>query len=218
VALFATAGLYQGWRLVVKAFGTVPSFDVHYYLENHWLPWGTLGLWCLLVLLLLLEFGPMLAVVVWGWRENDLGWGRWGPWLYGGCVLSLMAFAYDVPRFACYAFLPLVLASIPLLARPRGRAVYATLLLLSVGSYSGLHLRLGQDGGWVFDLARRLIRDHGVLTEHTKFFTEALPAAWPWALLVAGLAVAIVVAGRWLSRYLGATSGSAPRTTTNASP
>ncbi|MBL8729151.1 MAG: hypothetical protein JNM25_12010 [Planctomycetes bacterium] len=217
-ALALCAGLYQVWRMVVKSYGAAPSFDVHYYLENHWLPWGTLGLWLLLVLLLLIEFGPMLVVVVWGWRENGFGWGRWGPWLYGGCVLSLMGFAYDVPRFACYAFLPLVLASIPMLARPRGRAVYAMLLGFSGVSYFALHLRMGQDGGWVFDLTRRLIQENGVLEAHWKFFTEALPRAWPWALLVSGLAGAVVVAGRRLGRYLAVSAAIVPRTTQNASP
>lgn len=218
VALVAAAGLYQVWRTVVKAFGSVPSFDVYYYLDHHWLPWGTLGLWLLLVLMLLVEFGPLLAVVAWGFGETRFGWGTLGPWLYGGCVLSLMAFAYDVPRFACYTFLPLVLASIPFLQRPRGRTVYAVLLLLSVVTVFGTHLRLGQDGGWVFERARQLIRSHGVLEEHRRFFTDALPAAWPWALLVAALAFVVLAAGTWLRRYLGPTTGSVPRTTQNASP
>ncbi len=217
-ALFVVVGVYQVWRTVVKSVGAVQGYDVAYYLHNHWLPWGTLGLWLLLGMMLVIEFGPILAVVVWGWREDHFGWGRFGPCLYAGCVLSLMAFAYDVQRFASYAFLPLVLASIPFLQWPRGRRVYITLLVLGVGSYLAFHWAPGQAGGWVFDRVSGMMLFHGVPFVHVKFFTEVLPRVWLSALGFAVAVAAIVVAGIRLQCYLAAGAGSVPRTTQNASP
>ena len=201
-ALAATAGLYWGWLQVVRAVGTVQGYGAGHYLENHWLVWGTLALWTLWLLLLLCEFGPLLAIVVWGARTDLWLGGRTGNVIYAACVLGMMAFAYDVQRFACYAFLPLVLASLRWLLSGGSRAVYATLLVIGIGSYAALHKIPGQAGGWPYERAWHwalVFETHAPGTRH-RFFTEVLPHLWPEALAFAAFAAAIVATGLVLRR------------------
>ena len=199
-SLAAVVALYQLWRMLVRSIGHVQGYDVQYYLTNHWLPWGTPGLWLLWAMMLVVEFGPILAVVVWAWRTDRLSMGPAGPWLLLAGVLSLMVFAYDVQRFASYAFLPLVLGSVPLLALPGGRAVYAGLWGAGICSYLGLHWAKGQAGGWVFDRVSGLMLEQGVPFDHARFFTAVLPLVWPAALGFAAAAAAIFAFGFWLAR------------------
>ena len=204
LSLAVVVALYQCWRTVVKHVMTIKGspvqYDVQYYLDRHWLPWGTPGLWLLWVMLLLVEFGPLLAVVVWGWRTNRLDMGRWGPWLYVACTLSLMFFAFDVQRFASYAFLPLVLGSLRFLETPRARGIYMVLIGVGVGIYKWMHLAKGLAGGWVYLRAANVMAEEGVIGDHSRFFTAFLPRVWWQALCVAAAAAAVVAAGLWLAR------------------
>src|SRR5262249_39554883 len=63
--LGVVAGIYKGWRLFVAAHALVPTRDANAYFATMYLPWGTLALWVALLLLWLVEFGPLLAVVAW---------------------------------------------------------------------------------------------------------------------------------------------------------
>jgi len=226
VALFATGGAYAAWLAVVKVFGQSQGLGVLYYLQENWLVLGTLGLWCVWGLLLLCEFGPLLAVVVWGWRTDRLGMGgRHGPLVYALCVLSTMAFAYDVQRFSCFAFLPLVLGAIAFLDAPRRRVIFVVLLLASLGSYAWFHLippegvdalaSQAKAGGWPYDRVWHYVLEFGSHAPGTRgrFFTHVIPHLWLETLLFTAFAAAIVGLGLWLAR-----DQREPRTMRNASP
>ena len=203
LSLAVVVALYQGWRTVVKSVGAVTGYDVSYYLYHHWLPWGTPGLWLLWVMLLLVEFGPLLAIVVWAWRTDRLGAGesgRWGPWLYLLCTLSLMFFAFDVQRFASYAFLPLVLASLRFLEIRRARGIFMVLLGVGVGIYQWMHMAKGLAGGWLYLRAANVMAEEGVLGDHSRFFTAFLPRVWWQALCVVAAASIVVAVGLGLAR------------------
>jgi hypothetical protein len=227
-SLAAVVAIYQGWRLFVKGVGKVQGYDVAYYLHNHWLPWGTPGLWLLWIMLLLVEFGPLLAVIGWAWRTDRLGVvpgrsGRWGPWLYLACTLSLMVFAYDVHRFASYAFLPLVLGSLRFLELPSSRPVYVVLLGATVVSYVAMHW-VPLAGGWVYHFASdRLLHALHVdgVADYSRFFTVFLPGVW-WqascfAVAAAGIAALSVGLARRFPQPEGGAAG-ALRTNRSASP
>jgi len=214
--LVATGAAYAGWSTFVRTFGAGQSFDIAYYVQENWLVLGTLALWVLFALLLVCEFGPLLAIVAWGFRQDLALGGRAGTWIYAACVLGMMAFAYDVQRFACHAFLPLVLASLRWLTTGRSRALYATLLALGMGTYVAFHWIPWQAGGWPYERAW-----HYVLTleahapgTRQRFFTVVLPHLWIATLLFTAFAAAIVGFGLWLRRD----QDLEPRTMRNASP
>src|SRR5262249_26678874 len=98
-ALGVAAGVYEALRLVVawrlSVAAPPPVRDANAYFATMYLPWGTLALWVALLLLWLVEFGPLLAVVAWAMRAGLQGHGRFGPALYFGGLLSTMAFAHD---------------------------------------------------------------------------------------------------------------------------
>ncbi|MEO6597648.1 MAG: hypothetical protein ABIP94_23130 [Planctomycetota bacterium] len=226
LAMVGVAFVYLGWSQVVKAWGSGQSYDAAYYFANNFLPWGTLGLWALLALMLLLEFGPLLAVIVWAWRTDRLQIGRWGPWLYTAGVLVMMVLAYDVMRFASFAFLPLVLGAVALLQQRAGRAVFAALMAAGIGSYMWLHRVPGEVGGQVFSHVTGTMLELGVLFDHTKFVTALLPRLWFGALVMAAAAAAVVAVGLCMARRFPKVAdathpqpvGSEPRTSWNASP
>lgn len=206
-ALAGVGGAYWAWLQVVKALGSVGGFGAGHYLANHWLVWGTLGLWLLWLMLLLIEFGPLLLVVVW-----DFGRDRQASWTYLACVAAMMAFAYDVQRFACYAFLPLVLASLRWFEAGGSRVSYAGLLALGVGSYVAFHWIPGQAGGWPYERAWHYVLEfesHADGTRH-RFFTRVVPHLWLETLaFAAGWAVLVGVGLRLRRRYPSTTIRSA---------
>lgn len=220
-ALLVTGFVYWLWLQIVKSVGSGPTFSPWYYVTENWLVLGTLGLWLLWAMLLVIEFGPLLAIVVRGVRTDRLGMGRWGVWFYTACVLSTMAFAYDVQRFACHAFLPLVLGSLAFLAANGAvRAVYTGLLVLGVGAYAALHWIPGQAGGWPFDRAWSLVLEFGTHAPGTRhrFFTHVIPHAWPAVLAFTAAAAAIVATGLWLARRFPGGPQDGRRTNRSASP
>lgn len=206
-ALAAVGGTYWAWLQVVKACGSVGGFGAGHYLANHWLVWGTLGLWTLWAMLLLVEFGPLLAIVV-----RDFHHDRVLSWTYCACVLSTMAFAYDVQRFACHAFLPLVLGSLRFFGAGGSRAVYAALVASGIGTYVVFHWIPGQAGGWPYERAWHYVLGfdtHAPGTRH-RFFTQVVPHLWFETACFALGWVAVFVLGRWLRRrYPESTSRNA---------
>lgn len=226
LALVGVGAIYAAWSKIVRTFGSGQAFDIAYYVQENWLVLGTLALWVLWALLLLVEFGPLLAIVAWGWRQDMGLGGRTGTWIYAACVLGTMVFAYDVQRFACYAFLPLVLASRRWFAAGGSRALYATLLALGVGCYAAFHWFPGQAGGWPYERAWHYVAEfetHAKDTRH-RFFTVLLPHLWRETLAFGGMAIAIVAFGRLCARrWPGGTADQAVApggdiTTRNASP
>jgi hypothetical protein len=192
LALGAVAGVYALWRAFAFAHATVPVRGSGAY--GYW-PWGTVALWCGLLLLWLAEFGPLLLVIAWAVRAREQGHGRFGPLLYFGGILATMAFAHDFQRFHGFLFLPLVLASLSFLARPRARGVYAVLLIATAVCYGVLHPRppgiVPVPGGRLLEyLSDVLLRtgayDAYARQEYARMFALAAAALWP--LLLGGAA------------------------------
>ena len=232
LGLGIVVAVYAAWRLVVKAGATGVAYDsVYYWKNNFWVPWGMPALWALWAFVLLVEFGPLLAIVVWAWRRGELGMGRWGPWLYLAGILPLMLLAYDVMRFAALAFLPLVLGSVALVRTARGRSVLVVLLVASIASYAWLHPVPEQQGGAEFTrisgevlslLPGRVEKDQPMSLPNAASFTwELLLRTWPIALAAAVAAALVAAVGLWLSRSVPRVqlpAGHEPRTSRNPSP
>lgn len=231
--LAGVGAVFAGWLAVVRSAGTGANYGIAYYLANNfWVPWGLPGVWALLVLEVVVEFGPLLAVVVWGWNAASGRADRWGNWLLLGCMALLPLVAYDVMRFASFLFVPLVVSAVAMLRRPRGRAVFAGLVAAAVACYRWTHPNPSEEGGRAHrHLSGQILGRFRSDLEHgdKPLGTPANAFGYGRDLLrdnlgiaagtVLGLAAAIAV-GLWLRRYLGpgATAGSEPRTTQNASP
>jgi hypothetical protein len=157
-ALAAALAAYAGWRWLVAALATDdpgrPGYGLRYYFEqNFWVPWAMPAMWLLWALVVVAEFGPLLALVVAGWRRGELApamGGRAGPWLYLACMASLMLLAYDVMRFAAFWMVPLVLAGVACARTARGRLVLAAFVAAAVPIYRWQHPNPAEAGGRVF--------------------------------------------------------------------
>ncbi|MBX3461827.1 MAG: hypothetical protein KF830_01535 [Planctomycetes bacterium] len=215
--LAGSAALFAGWLGLVRTWGTGASYGIAYYLEhNFWVPWGLPGMWALLGLEVLVEFGPLLVVVVWAWRADRLAMGRWGPWLLAGCLLLLPLVAYDVMRFAAFGFVPLVLGSIALLRERRGRPVVAVLLVAAVGCYRWTHPNPTEEGGRAFrHLSGQILGrfrsdlEQGVRPLATPgnaagYYRDLVAANLGLVLGAVVAAGAIAAAAAWLGRHLRA--------------
>lgn len=230
LALGGCAALHGAWRLTVSA-----AYDASYYASNNfWVPWGMPALWALWLLVALAEFGPLLAVSVWSWRSRVHGLGgRLGPWLYLGCALSLMVFAYDVMRFATFLAVPVLLGGLAMLRVPHGRTAFAALLVASVATYAWQHPVASEQGGRAFTEVTAAVlpllpatladRGHRLTSGEGLDFTLALLRQQPWtwcAVLAAtlGLVALSLVLVRYVRPARDASSGgSVPRTRQNPS-
>ncbi|MBL9078831.1 MAG: hypothetical protein JNL08_15100 [Planctomycetes bacterium] len=231
--LGGTAALFAGWLAFVRACGTGASYGIAYYLaSNFWVPWGLPAVWLLLLLEVLVEFGPLLAVVVWALRAGRLEAGRVGFGLLAGCIALLPLVAYDVMRFAVFLFLPLVGAALALLQAPRGRLVLGALTVAAAVCYRWTHPFADEAGGRAFrhlsgQVLGRFISDRQADVQPLS--TPASGAGYLRDLVAdntgiwlgaAGAAVVVVAFGLWLARS-GAPGRGQPRgerTTQNASP
>ena len=232
LGLGGVVAVYAAWRLVVRAGATGVAYDsLYYWKHNFWVPWGMPALLALWAFVLLVEFGPLLAIVVWAWRRGELGMGRWGPWLYLAGILPMMLLAYDVMRFAALAFLPLVLGSIAFVRTVRGRSTLAVLIVSSIASYAWLHPVPGQQGGAEFTrisgeilslLPGRVEVDQPMSLSNAASFTyELLLRTWPVVRASCVATALVVAAGLWLLRsapLVQVPAGQEPRTSRNASP
>lgn len=229
LVLAGIAAIYAAWLLVVRSVGTGGNYGIAYYLANNfWVPWGLPALWAMGLLSVLVEFGPLLVVLVWGQRTGQLGMGQWGLWLLLASMLPMTLLAYDVMRFAALLFLALVPGACALVQRPRGRAVFAGLLAAAIASYVATHPHASEAGGRAYvevsghflalakqDLANGnvpMATPRAAIRFSGELFARTAPV---WIAVAIGLLV-VVAAGLWLVRYLGA--GNTPRTTQNASP
>ncbi|HEB52240.1 MAG TPA: hypothetical protein ENI87_03180 [bacterium] len=142
LCLLAVLVLYLALRAPMAS-----NYGVAYYLDkNWWVPWLLPALGALWLLLVAVEFGPLLVVLGWGWATPALG-GRWGAWLYFAGILPLMLLAYDVMRFAAFAFLPVVLGAAAMARVRRGRQVLLALVAAAAATYPWLHPVPSQQGG-----------------------------------------------------------------------
>jgi len=213
--LALTLGAYLWFRSQVTA-----SYGASYYLENaFWFPWCMPAMWALWALVVLIEFGPLLAVVAWATGRDGalaertaLG-GRWGGLLYLGGMLPLMILAYDVMRFATFVYLPFVLAAAVFARRRAGRGVLAALVVATAATYLWQHPVASEQGGRLFTdiaghilslLPTRVTPGAPMSPEHAWTFTVALWERWWWPVGAAAAAstAALFVAGRGLRRVV----------------
>ncbi len=155
-ALAVTLAAYAAWRALVHTIApddpNRPVYGFAYYLDqNFWVPWLLPLMWALWALVVVVEFGPLLAVAVAAWRRGELALGgRAGPWLYVVGMLSLMVLAYDVMRFAAFWLLPVVLGGIALVRRRHGSLVLAVLVAVACATYRWQHPVASEQGGRAF--------------------------------------------------------------------
>ena len=199
LALAVAIGVYAGFRAPIQG-----PYGVLYYIDNNiWVPWGLPLMWALWLLLVLVEFGPLLVAVAWASRDGALAQpaalgGRWGLALYIAGALPLMLLAYDVMRFAAFALLPVLLGLLALLRARNGRFVVTGLLLAQCACYLWLHPVVGEQGGEHFtEIATgNMLPRLGMLVSRTfgdaVSFTGEVVAA-TWHIWVAALCAAVVL-------------------------
>lgn len=217
LCLSVVLGVYGAFRAPLQG-----QYGLAYYLEhNFWVPWGLPSLWALWGLVVLVEFGPLLAPAVAAWRRGELATpsalgGRWGPWLYLAGLLPLMLLAYDVMRFAAFAFLPVLLGCLALLRRPGGQWLLVGLTALACPTYLLLHPVPSEQGGRHFtEVSGHILAPDMVplLLSRTPgdalaFTVELLRRTWPIAVGGCVGAALVVVAGLWLARRRVGEDGS----------
>lgn len=227
--------VHVGWRWFVSAESGGGSYGFLYYLQNNfWVPWLLPALWFLWLLVTLAEFGPLLAVLVWGARTQRRT--AVGLTLFVGSVLLLMVLGYDVMRWAAFFVVPLVKLGADLLQRPRGRAVFACLAAAAIAVHAWQHPVGSLAGGKTFThvgpamvgraaglcIERKLdVGEHLAFGDSWQVTRESFTEHWLVALVVLASTLAVFVAGFVLARYLPgpatASGGSEPRTTTKPS-
>lgn len=227
--------VHVAWRLFVSAESGGGRYGFLYYLQNNfWVPWLLPALWFLWLLVTLAEFGPLLAVLVWGARTQRriaVGLG-----LFVGCELLLMVLVYDVMRWAAFFVVPLVMFGAELLQRPRGRAVFVGLAAVAIAVHAWQHPVGSLAGGKTFTyvgpamvgraaglcIERKLGEgDHLSFDDSWQVTRESFAEHWLVALVVLASTLAVFAAGFVIARYLPGppttSGGSEPRTTTKPS-
>lgn len=141
---------YWGYRRYVAAHAAAWEYDEGYFLANCFLPFHFVWLWFLAACHLLLQFGPMLVVLVWHacreWPERE----RVGTGLVLLGMGGVFCFAYDVMRHSNLIFLPIVFASTRFLVDVRSRVVYLFLIALTIWSYREFSWQPATEDPWVF--------------------------------------------------------------------
>lgn len=204
----ATTLLYALFRSQATAGAPAPGGHqlsvAHYWqqlrmLVGPLLPW----LYVLAAVHCLIVFGPLLALPAWHARARPADRPGSGLLLVLAAIGGILLMAHDAFRFANFAFLPLLLASVRFLGTARSRAVYAVLLAGAVVSFELLHREV-LPHFWNVALQCDALRDRAALV------TCVLPRTWPILLAFASAAAALVWLGRWLHRRgIGAPAAAA---------
>ena len=210
VAFFAGVfGVYGGFRALIALAGGGAYGASYYFEHNFWVPYGLPALWALWALVVLVEFGPLLAFVGWAWRAGELTrglGGRAGPWCFWLGVLSLMVLAYDVMRFATFAVVPFVVGAIAWLDGPRRRLPFVVAILAAVVLYPWLHPVPSQEGGWHFTVAAGHVRElmprlmDRDPVESARVTWELAVRTWPIVLGAVGGFVGVLALASLLAR------------------
>jgi hypothetical protein len=210
---------YYLFRLYVAKHAASWEYDEGYFLANCFLPFHFVWIWFLAACHLLLQFGPMLTVLLWQlWQERPER-ERMGTALMLLGLGGVFCFAYDVHRHSNLIFLPIVLASTRFLVDWRSRAAYIALTLLTALNYFLFSWRPeGEDPwnfqspGWLFDwITGILVMQNGghrlILPQHRfdlsvqwDVLTTSLPLLKNEMIGFAFGALWIVAASRWLWR------------------
>ena len=210
---------YYLFRLYVSQHAASWEYDEGYFLANCFLPFNFIWLWYLAACHLMLQFGPMLTVVLWH---------AWWPRpaherMHTGLILlgmgAVFGFAYDVHRHGNLIFLPLLFASTRFLVDARSRAFYCGLIALQILCYRTYSWRPAsedpwafQSPGWMFDQitgvmvfqngGHRIIQpEHRFdLSVHWDLLTQSLPMLAREMIGFAYGALLVVALSRWFVR------------------
>lgn len=210
---------YYLFRLYVAKHAASWEYDEGYFLANCFLPFNFVWLWFLAVCHLMLQFGPLLTVVMWHawWPRPQRERMHTGLILLG--MGAVFGFAYDVHRHSNLMFLPLLFASTRFLVDAKSRACYVGLIALQVLSYRAYSWRPEsedpwefQSPGWMFDEitgvmvfkneGHRIIQpEHRFdLAVHWDLLTKSLPMLAPEMVGFAFGALLLVALSRWFVR------------------
>ncbi len=218
-AALAVLLLYYAYRRYVAGHAANWEYDEGYFLHNCFLPFHFVWLWLLAGCHLLLQFGPMLVVLLWHSYAPQPQRERANTGLVLLGIGAVFGFAYDVHRHSNLIFLPIVLASVRFLVDGRSRAVYMLLVAACVWVYREFSWRPAtedpfafQSPGWLFDNItgimvmqngghRLILPEHRFdLSVHWDLLTTSVPTlggVWAGFLWGAG---AIFGLSRWLYR------------------
>lgn len=216
-ALAVVLGLYFGYSRYVSAHAAHQSFTAGFFLDNHFLPWGTMWLLLFAVVHWISMFGPLLAVLAWHQLSPRPQHERWQLWLVLGGIAGIFGFAYDVLRHANILVVPLVIASARVLQDRRARLPFAVLIAASALSCWWLGQPVGPGGGQALKSITDLLLPCNVLQveppghlriDNANMIGCVLPQIWG-RLLLYGAALALFVgAGWWLRRRFPPTPGA----------
>lgn len=131
----AAIGLYGAFYLWVKWTAKQQAYSVDYFLQHPLFPGGTVVVWSLAIVHWVVAFGPILAVLAWHQHRSEHGRERWHLWLVLAGIVVVFCIAFDWNRHSNLIVVPLVLASLRLLATGQ-RLAFAALLLLGVVAMS----------------------------------------------------------------------------------
>lgn len=211
--------VYYLFRLYVAKHAATWEYDEGYFLANCFLPFHFVWIWFLAGCHLLLQFGPMLTLLLWhSWQERPER-ERLGTALMLLGMGGVFCFAYDVHRHSNLIFLPIVFASTRFLVDLRSRVVYLFLIALTIWSYREFSWQpatedpwVFQSPGWLFDnLTGTMVMQNGghrlIQPEHRfdlsvqyDMLTRSVPILQKEFLAMAFAALAIVALSRWLVR------------------
>ncbi|MGE3171488.1 MAG: hypothetical protein AB7O97_02605 [Planctomycetota bacterium] len=214
VAIVAVVALYWGYRQYVKAHAPNWEYNEQYFFDNMFLPISFLWLWFLASVHALLQFGPLLVIVLWHawWPRPPRD--RVHTLLVLVGIGSIFGFAYDVMRHTNMLFVPLLLASTRFLVDARSRVVFMLLIALKIWMYREFLWQEPGDpsNGWLFEwFTGVMTMDCGghviILPEyrfdvagHWELLKCALPRIWPVLFNFAWEILGIVALSRWLIR------------------
>ena len=211
--------VYYLFRLYVAKHAASWEYDEGYFLANCFLPFHFVWIWFLAACHLLLQFGPMLTVLLWhSWQarpERE----RLGTALILLGMGGVFCFAYDVHRHSNLIFLPIAFASTRFLTDLRSRVAYLFLIALQIWNYREFVWQPEsedpwdfQSPGWLFDnLTGTMVmanEGHRLILPQYRFdlsvqydlVTKSLPMLQREFVAMAFGVLAIVAVSRWLVR------------------
>jgi hypothetical protein len=128
----AALALYAAFYFWVRATAQQQAYSYDYFAKYPLFPGGTLVVSLMALTHFVVAFGPVLVVVAWHQHTSRHGRERWHLWLVLAGMGAIFCIAFDWARHGNLLLLPLVIASVPILAAGH-RAVYAGLVALGIG-------------------------------------------------------------------------------------
>jgi hypothetical protein len=124
-------GIYGAFYLWVQQHAPQQVFDAAYFANHPLFPGGSIVVWMLALVHLVVAFGPVLAVLAWHQHRRARDGERWHLWLMALSAFVIFCIAFDWARHSNLIVVPLVIASLAFL-RAGHRVAYAGLIALGV--------------------------------------------------------------------------------------